>query len=441
MNQFQCKKNIRLASLIFTVLISLTVFPAAAQNNLREGAVFVGTNHNNTNTDPMSGEPANRIAMFHRASDGMLTFIDYFATGGQGSGPGQRFAGDGLGASHSVQLTDDHRWLFVTNAGSNTLSVFEVLKNGLLLADVVPTGDGSPSHRFPNSVAIKGNLVYVLNSADEGSITGFRFNRGTGKLEPIPGSTRELGANQQFPPDALLNPTQVGFVPYQDRLVVTIKDGADGLDPNTPASGPGRVLVFDIDRRSGLPSETFTQTNLNNLGPFGFSFDGLGRLYIALFIGGPNFTSAAGSFQINEDGSLTPITFPEPADGEVDLCWLENNARYAFGANYTSASISSFRIGPNGSLTLLNARAGLIDDPDPPRTQGPTPLDLAITQQSGRFLYNVLPGSGKVAGWRINDDGSLTKLGEFAGLGQTVDGDMAPSDFSPLESPAGIAAY
>lgn len=73
-------------------------------------------------------------------------------------------------------------------------------------------------------------------------------------------------------------------------------------------------------------------------------------------------------------------------------------------------------------------------------SQGPTPLDLAITPD-GNFLYNVLPGSGRVAGWRINSDGSLTSVGEFEGLGQTVDGDMAPFDFSPLESPAGIAAF
>ena len=53
----------------------------------------------------------------------------------------------------------------------------------------------------------------------------------------------------------------------------------------------------------------------------------------------------------------------------------------------------------------------------------------------------VLPGSGKVAGWRIKHDGSLRKIGEFGGLGQTIEGDMASFDFSPLESPAGIAVY
>ena len=52
----------------------------------------------------------------------------------------------------------------------------------------------------------------------------------------------------------------------------------------------------------------------------------------------------------------------------------------------------------------------------------------------------VLPGSGKVAGWEIAGDGTLTKLGEFGGLPQTIDGDQAPADFTALGSPAGIDA-
>jgi len=65
-------------------------------------------------------------------------------------------------------------------------------------------------------------------------------------------------------------------------------------------------------------------------------------------------------------------------------------------------------------------------------------LYLPPSLACGRFLYNVLPGSGAVAGWRINDDGSLTKIGEFGGLPDTVNRDHAPFDFSALGSPAGI---
>lgn len=398
------------------------------------GAVFVGTNHNNT-TDPT--QPANEVAYYERSADGRLELLGNFPTGGQGSGPGQRFAGDGLGSGNSVQVTENRRFLLVTNAGSNDVSVLRITRNGLDLVDVEPTGDGSENHRFPNSVAQHGNTVYVLNSADEGSITGFRLSP-SGNLTPIPGSTRELDANQErFAPDALFNPTQVSFTPDGSQLVVSIKDGPEaGLLPGVTPTGPGRVLVFGVEE--GVPSEEFVQTGFDNRGPFGFSFDGAGNLLIAEFLGGGirngTPTGAAGSYRIEDDGRLTPIS-PAVGDTQIDTCWLVNNGRFAYGSNYGSGTISSWTVGADGSLTLLEAVAGTTEAVD--NTQGTTPLDLGISPD-GSFLYNVLPGAGKVAAWSIGADGALTSLGEFGGLPKTVDGDHAPSDFSALGSPAGI---
>lgn len=407
-----------------------------------EGAVFIGTNHNNTSNP---AEPANQIAMYRRAADGQLSLIDYFATGGQGSGPSQRFAGDGLGSGNSVRLSTDNRWLFVANAGSNTVSVFEVLADGLRLVEVTPTGDGSQGQRFPNSVTQFEDLVYVLNSADHGSIVGFRFDDELGTLSPIPGSMRTLNANQaRFAPDPLYNPTQVAFTPDGSQLVVSIKDGpAAGLIPGVTPTGPGRVLVWGVDE-NGLPTADYMQTNFDNRGPFGFSFDTSGRLLIAEFVGGglemvngaEAITGAAGSYLIKQDGSLSAIT-PGVPNHQIDTCWLVNNGAFAFGANYTSGTVSSYAIGDDGSLTLLEGAAGTTEAPG--NKQGSTPLDARVSQD-GRFLYVVLPGSGKVAGWEIAEDGTLTKLGEYAGLPQTIDGDLGPFDFSALGSPAGIEA-
>jgi 6-phosphogluconolactonase len=410
-----------------------TVVTATQPEDSSEGVVFVGTNHNNTHPNAPPDEPANQVVMYNRADDGKLNLVGTFDTGGQGSGPAVRFAGDGLGSSHSVQLSDNRRWLFVTNAGSNNVSVFRVKRDRLERTDVEPTGV------FPNSITQYGNLVYVLNSAGEGSITGYVLNN-QGDLTPIPSSTRTLNANQDsVRPDVLFNPAQVSFTPDGRHLVVTIKDGPPaGAMPNVIPTGPSRVLVFGVGY-DGKPSENFTQTDLNNGGPFGFSFDRNGNLLVALFVGGPELTGSVGSFRINQDGTLKAIASNVP-NGQIDTCWVENNGRYAYTANYTSGTISSYRIGKDGSLTLLASVAGLADDlPGPPdKSQGGTPLDLRITK-NGRFLYNVLPGSGAIAGWRINRDGSLTKLGEFGGLPDTVDGDIAPFEFGFGGSPAGIA--
>jgi hypothetical protein len=70
---------------------------------------------------------------------------------------------------------------------------------------------------------------------------------------------------------------------------------------------------------------------------------------------------------------------------------------------------------------------------------------------------SILPGSGAVAGWRINADGTLDKIGETPivvpgiGLLDTIDGDVAmcvddagglePCEFGPGGSPAGIEVF
>lgn len=438
------KSGVALATALMVGQIGVRHVPAAARASIfatGEGAVFVGTNHTNISD---SSEPANQVAMYRRAANGQLSLLGHFATGGQGSGPSQRFAGDGLGSGNSLRLSDDNRWLFVANAGSNTISVLEVSSDGLALVDVAPTGDGGQSARFPNSVTQHGDLVYVLNSADQGSITGFRL-AADGKLSPLADSTRLLDANQsRFAPDPLANPTQVEFTPDGKRLVVTIKDGpAEGFVPDFVPSGPGRVLVFDVDA-DGLPSAGYVQTDFANRGPFGFSFGQNDELLIAEFIGAGLETidgmetlgGAAGSYTINDDGSLTAISAGVP-NHQIDTCWLVNNGRFAYGANYTSGTVSSYTIGEDGGLTLLESVAGQTEHPE--NAQGSTPLDARISQD-GAFLYVVLPGSGKVAGWQIADDGALSKLGEYDGLPQTVDGDHAPADFSALGSPAGIEA-
>lgn len=320
--------------------------------------------------------------------------------------------------------------------GSNTVSLFRVRNDGLVLEDVAPTGNGSPGQRFPNSVTQHSNLVFVLNAADQGSITGFRLQGN--KLRPIPGSTRYLNANQSYPADALYDPAQVSFTPDGSKLVVTIKDSAPGLIPTENPTGPGRIVVFGVDHR-GMPSATYTQTNVANRGPFGFSFDRNGNMIVAEFIGGPNFTGAAGSYRINADDTVTPITAVAP-DFQLDSCWAVNNGVYAFTANYSTNNVSSFKIGVDGSLTLLHAIAGTTESAGTSQPQGSTPLDIRTTPD-GKFLYLDMPGAGKVAAWRINADGSLTKLGEYAGLPQTINGDHAPHPFGGGGSPAGIDTY
>ena len=65
------------------------------------------------------------------------------------------------------------------------MSVFSVRGDQLTLSQVV-----SSVARFPVSVAVHGNLVYVLNAENGGSVQGYFVL--FGRLFPIPGSNRPL---------------------------------------------------------------------------------------------------------------------------------------------------------------------------------------------------------------------------------------------------------
>ena len=64
----------------------------------------------------------NEVVVYPRAANGQLGAADRIATGGLGLGAG-------LGNQGGVALSDDGRWLFVVNAGSDHLSAWEVIEN------------------------------------------------------------------------------------------------------------------------------------------------------------------------------------------------------------------------------------------------------------------------------------------------------------------------
>ena len=111
-HRFLAKRTVG-GSLVAGALIALAAGAGAGAGTAggpgTRGAVFVATNHNNTSD---RSQPANQVVMYTRAANGALTLAGRFATGGQGSGPGMRFAGDGLGSGNSVRPSRDARFLF-----------------------------------------------------------------------------------------------------------------------------------------------------------------------------------------------------------------------------------------------------------------------------------------------------------------------------------------
>ena len=118
------------------------------------GSVYVQTN-----------EPDNHVIRFARADDGGLVEAGRHATGGKGDGIAH------LTSQGSVVLTRDGRYVLVTNAASDDVSIFPVNEDGLGSAQMMATGPA------PKSITEHDGVVYVLNTGAP-SVTGFRIADG-----------------------------------------------------------------------------------------------------------------------------------------------------------------------------------------------------------------------------------------------------------------------
>jgi 6-phosphogluconolactonase (cycloisomerase 2 family) len=317
----------------------------------------------------------NEVVAFDRAADGSLSSFGRFETGGRGSGTPH------LASQSSVVLSGDR--LLVTNAGSDELSLFSLQQDGLRLEARAASGG---SH--PTSVAVSGELAYVLNNGTP-SISGFSLAGGV--LEPIAGSARTLADGA--------DPAQIAFGPDGRTLVVTERGtnsistftvGDDGL-----ANGPQTI-----------PSSGAT--------PYGFDFAG-GSLIVTEAFGGEVGAAAASSYSL-DGGQPAPLS-ASIGSTRSEVCWaaVSKDGRFVYVTNFGDGTISSYAIGDDGSLELLEAVAAWTN----PGSKGVR--DEAITGD-GRFLYALDADARRVYGWSVGSDGSLEPVGDADGLPETVAG-------------------
>lgn len=345
-------------SLLRMALFAFAAVPVLAHADATTvGAVYAMTN----------AAGANDVVVYPRASDGTLGAGTSYATGGAGLGAS-------LGSQGSLKLSTDGRWLFAVNAGSNELSVFATSRLGLVLTDKVASGGTEPV-----SVAVSGDVVYVLNTGSD-SVSGFTIDL-NGKLTPIAGSAHALGGTGT-------GAAEIAFSPDGSTLVATEK-------------ATSQILVFPVgdDNLLGAPTLIPSATPT----PFGFAFGRFGEFFVSEANPGQAGLSTLASLRIEPNGGAR-VQNPSAATYQSAACWVavSHSGRYVYTANPASDSLSAFRVGPNGSLTLLNADgvAG---------TTGAGALDLAIDRGSGH-LYSINPGNSTISAWSIGSDGALTPV-------------------------------
>ena len=278
--------------------------------------------------------------------------------------------------------------LFAVNAGRGTLSVLSARGSRLQLVQVISSGGD-----FPDSVAVHGDLVYVLDGGGAGAVSGYRILGD--KLIALPGSSRSLSLANANPPNFLTSPGQLGFSPDGSELIVTTKASSSSLD------------VFSVDRYgllSAMPTVTVDPGNV----PFAFAFSPSGQLVAAEAANSTLHTYALGS-----GGSLTSLSTPVP-DGQKALCWITPAGGYYHAANAGSNSVSACSVASDGTPALVGT-TGVV------ATTDAGPIDMAASAD-GSTLYVEAGAAGAVDELHVNADGSLSDLGSVAGLGTGIEG-------------------
>jgi len=361
-------------ALAISLVGTIPVFANSSNKDDDKGAVYI-----------MSNSPAgNQVLAYDRAVDGSLAFVGSFATGGLGSGVGTTVGADPLGSQNSLIVSPEGRWVFAVNAASNDVSSFKVDSSGLQLVDKESSSGG-----YPVSLTYWNGLLYVLNAAGDGSISGFQVLP-NGHLKPLKDSTRSLHAGTPAlgaQPQILESPGQVKFSPNGDFLVITDKGGV---------SGKGLIDVFKVSH--GLPAASATVTQTHDPVPFSFTFDRYGHPVVV-----DASTGSVTAYAFAGNGNLTVKSVVYA--GQTATCWIAFNGRFLITDNTGSGTLSGFTSSHAGVLAPVtpNSIVGVTGS-------GTAPLDMGISQD-GRFEYSLETGAGTIGVFQVNPDGTLTSLG------------------------------
>jgi 6-phosphogluconolactonase len=342
------------------IATALSVLAGAASPALAAadapGAVYIMTN----------ASAGNAVQVFDRAADGTLAAAGMFATGGAGNG-------GSLHSQGALTLSEDGRFLFGVNAGSNEVFSFATRPGGLQLKSHVASGG-----TLPTSVSAHGKLVYVLNNGSS-SISGFQVDN-KGRLHALPGSTRALSTNAA-------DPAEIAF--DQSGRFLAVTERATNL-----------IDIYAVAQDTGLASGPTTYPATGAV-PYGFAFNQRDQLIVS-----EAGATAVSSYGLSHAGVVTPISGPLSSGGAAP-CWIvvTQDGKYAYVANAGAGNIKGFSVARNGALSPLGGATAA----------GTTPVEMTMSGNS-RFLYVLEAGSNAIGAFSVRTDGSLSTLSPASGL-------------------------
>jgi hypothetical protein len=398
----------------------------AAHLDLTMGAVFAMSNARDSNI----------VVAYYRDANGTLVEQGRYATGGTGSGSFEDTAnGLVLGTSNGEAAPNNlielaaggQQLLFATNAGSNSISVFQVHPTGLVLVDVEPSNGEKPV-----SVTVNRGLAYVLNSGETNddlfdadgnvidncttgkapTVTGFKLTA-AGQLSPIKGSTRKLVSKETTSGCA-----QVSFTPDGSTLVVTERLAQparlhQAVSDDEVVDDEGVIDTWVVGRNGRLQRPRVFDAI--GQGPFGFTFLKNGALLTTEQFDGPNGPGrgAAASYTTGPKGSIAPSSGSVP-NGGTDTCWFVAADSQAIGFTtsfFGEGRISSYALDGDGISALIDPVATSATNDDTADQVDVGASDLSFSSNS-EYLYQLNSLKGTITVWANDGSGTLTFVEE-----------------------------
>jgi DNA-binding beta-propeller fold protein YncE len=341
----------------------------------RGGVIYAMTN----------ASTGNEILVFGRDSRGRLQPFPQATVSTGGLGGSVTAAIDPLGSQNSLVYDADSRMLFAVNAGDNTVTAMDTGPVGLPHVTArVPSGGF-----IPVSVAVSGDLLYVLNAGGTGAVATFAIDE-HGALSQIGSLDLHVPLQATAPPfDQIPAPGQVGVDALARRLIVTHAGGQE-------------LLVAELDD-AGIPLGPLVSTPTPGAGTFSFGVTRYGTILVA-----EAASASVSAFDPPAGAAPLVATASAVATGQAATCWIiVHDNGFAYVANTASNTLSQYRYTRTGHLELEHPVAA---------NTGAAPTDLTFANGGG-FIYSLDAASGEISGFVIDlESGELAPAEMQGGL-------------------------
>ncbi|ABX42076.1 lactonase family protein [Lachnoclostridium phytofermentans] len=313
------------------------------------------------------------VAIRHDSGDN-FTFIKAYKTGGKGTGTKTV---DPLGSQGSIILSDDGHFLFVVNAGSNSITSFKITDSGTLILADVKQSDGF----FPKSLTTHRNFLYVANAGNGSSIgsniTGFQVDE-NGRLTEIIDSTKSLSSKNARPTCIVIN--------YNGKKIAVSE-----LNTNL-------ISVFTVQPDGSLTGPIVS--NSSGSGPFGSVF-----LTNEILLVTEAGTNALSSYIVNHNGTLSVIS-SSVLNFQAATCWvaISEDGRFAYTSNAGTHTITTYEVEYDGHVSVSNIIYSTKDGSN-------APIDSGVCTN---YLYVLNGNEGSISVFITGREGKLIRKQVFS---------------------------